>query len=215
MINLAVFNPHSNSYPITKQFTYVCYMYDRSIVFVSFRHKLHRQLRTNSSCRCIYSAHYRHYHRCKRYNKFFHSLFVKITLNLLLGSSTSVDSYDPTFGAWNVLNCRTGGNFVLLPLSQPNAHGLIVAVDIYPRSGGSYPQTIFAIRNSANSAISFTVEFGSNMYVYAYQVDNGGYWNLRFSSLTALTNGNISPSCCKINTELQQSINRCMESVYY
>ena len=195
MINLAVFNPHSNSYPITKQFTDLFDMYDRSIVFVSFRHKLHRQLRTNSSCRCIY-------------NKFFHSLFVKITLNLLLGSSTSVDSYDPTFGAWNVLNCRTGGNFVLLPLSQPNAHGLIVAVDIYPYSGVSSAQTIFAIRNSANSLMSFTVEIKSDRYVYAFQVNNGGSWIQRFVSPRALTNSNISPSYCKTDTEPQQSINR-------
>ena len=45
-----------------------------------------------------------------------------------------------------------------------NAHGVVVAFDIYPFSGTS-SQTIFSFQNNVNLAVSFTVEITSTFLV--------------------------------------------------
>ena len=106
-----------------------------------------------------------------------------------IGTSTAETTYDPDFGPWNTVQCRSG-KILVLPLNQQNAHGVVVAMDIFPYAGGTYPQTLFAFRNPSNNQMSVTVELYNNFQVYAWQ-HYGGSWQNRVQSVNTYTNGNL------------------------
>ena len=99
-------------------------------------------------------------------------------------SASDID-HDPTLGPWNILQCRSNTQLIL-QLSEQNANGVVVALDIFPISGGTYPQTIFAFRNSVSLAVSFTVELESDLRIKVWRFSTG--WNLIVNPATALSN---------------------------
>ena len=101
--------------------------------------------------------------------------------------STSDTYDDPTLGPWNTLQCRTNTHLIF-PLGEQNANGVVVAVNIFPISGGTYPQAIFALRNNVNFALTLTFELASDLRLKIWQNSPG--WNLRVDTATTLTNGN-------------------------
>ena len=102
--------------------------------------------------------------------------------------SSSDTNYDPTFGPWNVLQCRSNTHLIL-PLNEQNANGVVVAVDIFPISGGTYPQLIFALRNSVNLAVTLTFELESGLRIKVSWYSAG--WNVIANPATALTNSTL------------------------
>ena len=70
-----------------------------------------------------------------------------------------------------------------------NANRTVVAFDIFPISGGTYPQTLFAFGNSVNLAIALRVELAEDGGIYIYQNLPG--WKLIVASAGTLTNSNL------------------------
>ena len=101
--------------------------------------------------------------------------------------SSSDTVYDPTFGPWNTVQCTN--THLKLPLNEKNSNGTVVAFDIFPISGGTYPQSLFAFGNSENLAITLAVELGDNRLVYVYQNLPG--WKLIATSAVTLTDSNL------------------------
>ena len=102
--------------------------------------------------------------------------------------SSSDTDHDPALGAWNTVQCRSN-TYLILPLNEQNANGVVVAVDIFPISGGTYPQLIFALRNSVNLAVTLTFELGEDLQPNIWQ--NLTEWKRRVTPTAALTNSNL------------------------
>lgn len=86
------------------------------------------------------------------------------------------------------MQCRTDTHLIL-PLGEQNANGAVVAFDIFPISGGTYPQSLFAFGNSANLALTLTVELEDSRLVYVWQHLPG--WTHIATSAVTLTDGNL------------------------
>ena len=82
--------------------------------------------------------------------------------------SSSNTDFDPTLGPWNILQYRSD-TLLRLPTGEQNANGVVVAFDIYPYSGGTYPQTIFCFQNSGNIGVSFIIQITSTLHVIVGQ----------------------------------------------
>ena len=65
---------------------------------------------------------------------------------------------------------------------------MVIAFDAYPYTGGTYPQTIFSIRNNGNQAVSFTVQISNTFTIrVAHYVTAINDWQIIFSGGDALT----------------------------
>jgi len=78
-----------------------------------------------------------------------------------LGQSTSVTTWDPVFGPYNVLYCRPG-TYLSFTTGESNVNGLVVAMNIYFYSGFSGTENLFSIRDGGNSHFeSFAAELNT------------------------------------------------------
>lgn len=84
--------------------------------------------------------------------------------------NSSNTTYDPTFGPWNSLQCRSP-SILIVPTGEQNANGLVVAFYIYPLTRAV--ATIFSFRNSGDLAASFSVEITFNGYLFKAVDYNG------------------------------------------
>ena len=73
-----------------------------------------------------------------------------------------------------MLSCRTTSYFTLT-LTEQNANGVVFAADLYPYSGATGTQTIFALGDPSNVHISFTFEFYADGTLGAWSCCYGGY----------------------------------------
>ena len=86
------------------------------------------------------------------------------------------------------MQCRSN-NFLIFPLNEQNANGVVVALDIFLISGGTYPQTIFSFRSSATLDGLLTIELSSDLKVSIFRF--ASYWFKKVTSADALTLSNI------------------------
>ena len=98
-----------------------------------------------------------------------------------------MSSDDPTFGSYNMLNCRNG-KMASFPLNASISNkGLIVAMDYYPFIKTSATQTVFSIRNTDTGFISLRLDYilaESSLNIW-YEGVTGAYYVFQ-SSTTAL-----------------------------
>ena len=78
----------------------------------------------------------------------------KFSLELL--GMGGVSATDPVFEPWNIMNCLTN-SFVGVTVEETE-YGAVFGFDIYPYSGATDPQTIFAIHDVFNLINVFTFE---------------------------------------------------------
>ena len=109
-----------------------------------------------------------------------------------LGWSSSDTNHDPTLGPWNTVQCRTN-TYLIFPLTEQNPNGVVVAFDIFPISGGTLPETIFALRNSITNGVTLTLELGFDRMVRVWQNLPGviNSWTHIVTSAGALTDSNL------------------------
>ena len=86
-------------------------------------------------------------------------------------------------GPWNMLSCRAN-SFFTLSLGQQNANGVVVGFDIYPYSGASSQQTIFAFRDTVNLAVSFAFEINTDGTVAGISCSSGTCSQVFVTSVT-------------------------------
>lgn len=96
---------------------------------------------------------------------------------------------DVSFAAYNILECRSN-KIASFPLNATiSKKGFVVAIDLYPYSGGPALQTIFTIRNIVTNEVSLEFFFTSdglfNMLMYplsgsyfVFSGDETGYTGL-------------------------------------
>ena len=101
------------------------------------------------------------------------------------GSSSGDIHWDPTFGAWNIVQCRPDTQ-IRLDLTEPNANGVIIAVDIFLLEENK-KHTLFTFRNKGTLARGFTVEIHDDQSVKLWRNDGSGTWVNSVTSAIPLT----------------------------
>ena len=84
-----------------------------------------------------------------------------------IGTSISDTLNDPTMGAWNMLSCRIT-SLLTLGLTEQNANGVVLGVDLYAYADPSASQTIFAFRDTANLDMELSLEVWTNGLIYGW-----------------------------------------------
>ena len=113
-------------------------------------------------------------------NKYLRNYFIS-----LQGVSSSNTDYDPTLGPWNTVQCRAD-TVLTLPTGEQNAHGMIIAFDIYPIPPNGL-QILFAFQNSANLNAVLTVQLVSRQIRVGHFRDTSSVWDLIIETTNTLT----------------------------
>ena len=90
------------------------------------------------------------------------------------GSSKADTTWDPTFVAWNIVQCRPGTQ-IRLDLTEPNANGVVVAADIFLVED-NWKHTIFSFQNKETLERGFAVEIDNDYSVRLWRGPIGGSW---------------------------------------